>query len=118
MGKHEHDWTYVKHFHHLDTGEVRSYYRCPCGAELHCDINSTEIKTYTRGERIVNSQALKWTDGNPIAAGAAGWVWIANEDGDYAVIEIIDGAGRAPKGFGKIQAWAGPIEPPDEDSLP
>jgi hypothetical protein len=61
----------------------------------------------------------KWIDGKPETAGTPGFFWVVNEEGDKAVVEIdLDGDYRKPKTLGKIVAYSGPIEEPDDDTLP
>ena len=82
----------------------------------------TEADLAFAGKHTANastSRRMRWTEGNPRDACAVGWIWIVNEEGDYAVVEIdYDGLFSRPKGFRTITAWAGPIEPPEESTLP
>lgn len=67
----------------------------------------------------MNTTKLRWTDGHPKDAGVIGFVWVVDEEGSIGVGEIdSDYNYIKAKGVGRPQAWAGPLEPPDEDTLP
>lgn len=68
-----------------------------------------------RGDEMTK---LKWIEGHPKDAGIAGWVWVTDENGNYAVVSIDMDEFNKPRDIGAIVAWAGPIEEPDESTLP
>jgi hypothetical protein len=60
----------------------------------------------------------KWKEGNPKAAGCPGFFWVIDEDGEREIVEVdLDGNYRR-RHTGKTVAYSGPIEEPDEETLP
>ncbi len=67
----------------------------------------------------MNETKLSWKDGTPDNAGCPGWFWVADEEGDKEVIEVdMDGDWKSSRAFGEVVAYCGPIQEPDDETLP
>lgn len=63
--------------------------------------------------------SLKWKEGQPESAGSPGFFFVADEDGDFAIVELgMEGSYSKPRCLGPIVAYAGPIEEPDPETMP